>query len=288
LLVLFFLGFHVSHGSPLPLTTYDDSMCLESFKCGSIDLRYPFYMYNTTHTTPDYSSYYSCGYTDLEIFCQEEGEMKTPILSLDGESYTILNISYDNHTIIIGEFEVLGGNGCPRVSHNVSFGQKWLSYTDSFESLAFFFDCYSAPGDHLPSDLEIYQINCKGFNSSSPAGSGGGVSYVFISGSEEHNASQEYQLADHCSEIFMAPVREDVLLGSGQLMLPTAYGGVLKRGFELEWYQSTDQPCYPCEKSGGRCAYSEKQIFLGCMCSGGKVLQNCHGSGATPAYAGPS
>ncbi|KAK1666495.1 hypothetical protein QYE76_054654 [Lolium multiflorum] len=280
---LLVLLFFVVHVSPLPLSTYDDSMCSKSSRCGGVEVRYPFFLSNATQVTPDYTSNYSCGYTDLKIICQQgEGKAMVPVLHLDGDSYTILNISYDKHTFILGDTDVLRGNGCPRVSHDVSFGQEWLNYTDSLDNLTFFFDCYHNP-DQSPPDLPDYQINCKGF-------SGDGVSFVFISGSEEHAVSQEYQLAQHCNHSFEVPVHKDPLLGSGQQpMLPTMYGAVLKMGFELEWNPGTKQVCNLCEQSDGRCAYSEGKQFLGCLCSGGKVgPQDCNGGGASTAYADPS
>jgi hypothetical protein len=175
--------------------------CSESFRCGGVDITYPFYLSNATQATPDYTSNYSCGYTDLKIFCQGEDKNSSPILQLNGESNTILNISYHNNTVILGDTDLLRGNDCHRVSHNMSFGHEWLNYTNSFDRLAFFFDCYSAPSDQLPPDFptENYQINCEGFNSSSPAGNGDGVSFLFTS--EEVNVSQEYQLADHCRQV---------------------------------------------------------------------------------------
>uniref|UniRef100_A0A453FBF8 Protein kinase domain-containing protein n=1 Tax=Aegilops tauschii subsp. strangulata TaxID=200361 RepID=A0A453FBF8_AEGTS len=45
----------------------------------------------------------------------------------------------------------------------------------------------------------------------------------------------------------------------------------------------TAQPCDLCEKSYGRCAYSEKKQFLACLCSGG----NCKSSGITSVYSNP-
>jgi hypothetical protein len=259
LLVLLFLSLHVSHGSPLPLTTYEDSICSESFRSGVVDIRYPFYLSNATQATPDYTSNYSCGYTDLKIFCQDE---RTPILCLEGESYTILGIFYHNSTIILADTDVLRSNSCPRVSHNVSFGHEWLNYTDSLDSIAFFFDCYPASaGDQPPTDLKNYQISCAGFNSNSSAGSGDGVSFVFAS--EEVDVSQEYQLADHCRENFVVPVHEDGLLRSNPPVLGSQYGAVLKRGFELEWNQSTAQPsCHRCEQSSGRCSYRKKNSLV--------------------------
>jgi hypothetical protein len=86
--VLLEMASHAPFAGPLlPLTTYDDSMCLESFRCGGVDIAYPFYLSNAIRATPDYTSNYSCGYTDLKIFRQDEGKTKTPILRLEGESY---------------------------------------------------------------------------------------------------------------------------------------------------------------------------------------------------------
>uniref|UniRef100_A0ACD5W0G8 Uncharacterized protein n=1 Tax=Avena sativa TaxID=4498 RepID=A0ACD5W0G8_AVESA len=279
LLVLLFLGAHVSHGSHLLLTAYDDSMCSESFRCGGVDIKYPFYLSNATRAAPEHTSNFSCGYTDLNISCLAEGKTGTPVLHLDEYSYIILNISYDNHTIILRDADLLRGNDvCPRVSHNVSFGQEWLNYADSFDSLAFFFDCYTKRGDDMPRGLQDYQINCKGF--SSP-----GVSFVLSS--EKVIVSKEYELAYHCTDYFLAPVHEDALLRSDPPVLPSQYGVLLRRGFELEW--KTEQTCYPCEQSGGRCSYSENKEFLGCFCSGGKVeAQVCNSSNATTASADSS
>ncbi|CAM0882192.1 unnamed protein product [Alopecurus aequalis] len=270
LLLLLLLGFHVSHGSPLP-PSYDGSMCSESFMCGSVNITYPFYLSDATQETTDYTSKYSCGYTDLQIYCQSEGETKTPFLHLEGDTYTILNISYDNHTIILGDADVLHGSSCPRVSHDVSLGQAWLKYTDSYDNLTFFFDCYSGPDDQPPVDLGKYQIRCN-----LAAGSGDGVSFV-LSSSEGRNVSQEYQLADHCNQSFVVPVHKDAHLRGNPAVLPSEFGALLKRGFELEWDQGTAQTCQMCEQSGGRCAYSESKTFLGCLCSSGKVGdQDCH------------
>uniref|UniRef100_A0A3B6GV69 Protein kinase domain-containing protein n=1 Tax=Triticum aestivum TaxID=4565 RepID=A0A3B6GV69_WHEAT len=287
-LLLLLLAVHVfvaSHGSLNPLSsTYNDSMCLESFKCGDVDIKYPLYLSNTTQATPDYASYFSCGYTDLNIFCQGEGESAIAFLPLDQYNYTVRNIFYDSRTIILGDTEALGDVKCPTVSHNVSFGDEWLEYTDSLHEFTFFFDCYSTASDHPTPEslLEKFQIDCKGFNP--PAGSGDGVSFLFTS--EDDNVYREYELAEHCSRMVIVPVNKDVLMSSGQLVLPSDYGAVLKQGFELKWHMSIPQPCDLCELSGGRCSYSEEKKFLGCLCSGGRVgVQGCHASGTTTAYS---
>ncbi|XP_052142986.1 uncharacterized protein LOC127762513 [Oryza glaberrima] len=143
-LLPFFLliGVHasVSHGSPLP-PTYNTSICSKSYECGGVNISYPFYLSNATD---DYTPF-SCGYTDLTIFCSRDrdGRNETPTILLGGDNYTVLNIFYDNRTIVPADTDALRGGSCPRVRHNVTFGQayEWLQYTGSRDNLTFFFGC---------------------------------------------------------------------------------------------------------------------------------------------------
>jgi len=121
----------------LLLSTYNVSMCSESFWCGSVEIHYPFYLANATEAIADYSgNIFSCGYTDLSISCKLEGQTWIPTIRLDGDDYTVENISYhyDHQTILLVDSDVLGGAGgdCPAVRHEVSFDETWLhssSYT---------------------------------------------------------------------------------------------------------------------------------------------------------------
>ncbi|VAH78867.1 unnamed protein product [Triticum turgidum subsp. durum] len=218
------------------------------------------------------TSQYACGYTDLKIFCQGEGATAIPILQLGQDAlhnYTVRNIIYENHAIILRDTEALiSGGKCPTVTHNVTFGKEWLNYTGFLEELTFFFGCYSTEGDHLPPDspLEKFQIDCKGFIP--PPGSGDGFSFVFSS--KEGNVSREYELAEYCRHKVIAPVLQKNAPRSGPVVLPREYGVVLEQGFELEWKQGKEQQCQQCEESHkGRCAFNEKKEYLACLCSGG-------------------
>ncbi|WVZ69239.1 hypothetical protein U9M48_018055 [Paspalum notatum var. saurae] len=265
--LLVFLGVHVppSHGSPapapLPLTSYDPSICLET-KCGGIDIRYPFYRSSATRETPDYKSNYSCGYTDLEISCQGEWPIRTPVIQLGGDNYTVLDIIYENHTIILADSDVLGVAKCPAVRHNMSFDDMWLYNASSNDNLTFFFGC-----NHTSGGLGMYQINCVGFNS--PFGSG--PSFVF---------TPDVQAPEHdlvCNKTVSVPVIKSELLTLVASNLDTftsgGYGDVLKKGFELVWNYTDRDQCYQqCEQSHGQCAYSSSREFLGCLCNDGKSL----------------
>ncbi|XP_062206571.1 LEAF RUST 10 DISEASE-RESISTANCE LOCUS RECEPTOR-LIKE PROTEIN KINASE-like 2.4 [Phragmites australis] len=282
-LVFLFLFVHAhvpaSHGASLP-PTYDRSMCSESFWCGGVDIHYPFYLSNATEDTADYSTSFSCGYTDLKIFCREEGATKTPIIHLGGDNYTVQNIFYNTSTIILADSDALSGGSCPRVRHNVSFGQEWLHNTSSYDNLTFFFGCYATSSDPAPPRFDKYKIDCAEFNNSAD----GGVSFVFTS--EEVDKPLEHELSVYCKAIVTVPVRSEVLTANDtpSVLTSSGYGYVLRQGFELAWNQKTTGLCYRCEQSGGRCAYGRNGDFLGCLCKDGKAgnqNQDCKNSGAS-------
>ncbi|KAF8676263.1 hypothetical protein HU200_047135 [Digitaria exilis] len=268
-LSLVFLVVHVpaSHGSSsdsLP-PTYDSSMCPESFSCGGVDFHYPFYLSNTTRYTANYTPY-SCGYTDLEIFCQGEGPTWTPVIRLGGDTYTVLNIIYDNKTIVLADSDVLGPVKCPAVSHDVSFDKLWLRLNPgSNENLTFYFGCKSL--DRVPPVLDTYRIDCTGFKN----GFGDGPSFIFTP--DDHDPAQEPELAALCYKLSVPVMGEAPATMNRTNFTHGGYGDMLKQGFELVWLSnSTHDECLPCEQSGGKCAYSEYREFNGCLCSEGKVL----------------
>uniref|UniRef100_A0A0E0C6F4 Wall-associated receptor kinase galacturonan-binding domain-containing protein n=1 Tax=Oryza meridionalis TaxID=40149 RepID=A0A0E0C6F4_9ORYZ len=271
-LLPFFLliGVHasVSHGSPLP-PTYNTSICSKSYECGGVNISYPFYLSNAT----DYYTRFSCGYTDLKIFCSRDrpGRNETPTILLGGDNYTVLNIIYDSQTIVLADTDVLRGGSCPRVRHNFTFGQayEWLQYTGSPDNLTFFFGCNLVPLPPMDSGLTRFadknQINCKDFSNWPD----GGDSFVFTS--VELEAPMEYELASRCRQVIVVPVNGSILNSSNQSALPSGgYGEVLNKGFELAWNSSNYEQCYLCEQSRGYCSYSQNRAFLGCLCSDGK------------------
>ncbi|XP_066312353.1 LEAF RUST 10 DISEASE-RESISTANCEUS RECEPTOR-LIKE PROTEIN KINASE-like 1.2 isoform X3 [Miscanthus floridulus] len=275
-LLFVFLAVHVhvpaSHAiSPSLPTTYDGSICSESINCGGVNISYPFYLADVTIETADYGYSYSCGYTDLKIFCQAERPtgIPVPVISLGGENYFIQKIFYDNHTIILADSDVFVGGSCPAVSHNVSFNETWLYNSSAFHNLTFFFGCHL--GDSMTLDLDAYKIKCADFKS--PPDAGPGDSFVVMTDEHEHDWYPEQELAMNCNMIVTVPVNHDVLMAPSnqQYLRSGGYGDVLRRGFELEWERLTAYGCHLCEESNGRCAYSQHRDFLGCLCHGGKV-----------------
>ena len=278
-LLFVFLAVHVpvTHADPPLLSTYNVSMCSESFWCASVEIHYPFYLANATEATADHSGNYSCGYTDLSISCKLEGQTWIPTIRLDGDDYTVENISYhyDHQTILLVDSDVLGGAGgdCPAVRHEVSFDKTWLHSSSYNDNLTFLFGC--DPRGPVPPEFDAYKINCTQFKS--PPGAGPGDSFVVIM-TDEHDRYLEQELATKCGNtmVVTVPVRGDVLMAASynkSNFTSGGYGGVLKRGFELEWSRitGTEDGCYLCEASNGQCAYSQHREFLGCLCHGGKV-----------------
>ncbi|XP_066312379.1 LEAF RUST 10 DISEASE-RESISTANCEUS RECEPTOR-LIKE PROTEIN KINASE-like 1.2 [Miscanthus floridulus] len=271
-LLFVFLAVHVhvpaSHAIPPSLpTTYDGSICSESFKCGGVNISYPFYLADATRETADYGYNYSCRYTDLKIFCQGEGPTGIPVISLGGENYAVQKIFYDNHTIILADSDVFVGGSCPAVSHNVSFEELWLYNSSAFHNLTFFFGCHL--GDSMTLEFDAYKIKCADFKS--PPDAGPGDSFVVMT--DEHDRYPEQELAMNCNMIVTVPVNHDVLMAASnqQDFRSGGYGDVLRRGFELEWERVTVDGCHLCEESNGQCAYSQHRDFLGCLCHGGKA-----------------
>ena len=134
----------------------------------------PFYLANATEATADHSGNYSCGYIDLSISCKLEGQTWIPTIRLDGDDYTVENISYhyDHQTILLVDSNVLGaaGGDCPAVRHEVSFDETWLHSSSYNDNLTFLFGC--DPRGPVPPEFEAYKINCTQFKSPPGAGPG--------------------------------------------------------------------------------------------------------------------
>jgi hypothetical protein len=144
-------------------TYRNTSKCHKPLPCGGhIDVHYPFFL-STNATLP------ICGYPCMVVTC----DGGCAILKLNGQSYTILEIDYENHVIILVDRGVLDGGDCPKVTHNVTVppGTR-LSRTANNGNL-FFFDCVFTAGT-TPPPPRIPPINCSGFPR------GGGVSYVAL------------------------------------------------------------------------------------------------------------
>ncbi|CAL4894723.1 unnamed protein product [Urochloa decumbens] len=242
------------------------SMCHKSLPCGGqhVDIHYPFFL--ATNATPpidddDNDGHHPaarsyCGYPGMAVTC----DGACAILRLGGHDYTILDISYENHTVMLADRdEVLNGGDCPRVTHNVTVPLETrlsLSATANDGELLFFYDCIFV----APPPPGIPPINCSGF-----PGGRRGASYVAL----ESDVRRRDEWARACDTVVVVPVLRNWLPGPEYhppQLNGEGYGKMLKRGFQLSWEPSTG-PCYVCEQTKGKCSYNQSGEFVGCMCS---------------------
>jgi hypothetical protein len=168
LLLLLLLVLAASHGDSSG-ATYDPSMCLnQTYTCGDLSISYPFYLSSETKNLSGYSNSY-CGYPGLGIACDDS----KPILQTDsGENCTVTSFQDTTANLSLADPEIIDGS-CPRVGHNVTFGQgSWLDFPAStVDYLVFFLACYFRSGFIQPATIR--PITCPDFVSSVP-----GLSFV--------------------------------------------------------------------------------------------------------------
>ncbi|XP_078164229.1 LEAF RUST 10 DISEASE-RESISTANCE LOCUS RECEPTOR-LIKE PROTEIN KINASE-like 2.1 [Carex rostrata] len=233
----------------LCIQTYSSSTC-KSFKCGDLIIQYPFSLYDNTTQ--------NCGLPGFLISCENE----TAILHLQSDNYTVLSIDYNNNMITLVDTDVLEqGDTCPKVQHNVSFfANSGVNYTSSDVNLMFFFGCnLSAAENYSP-------ITCF---------TGAGDSYVLVA--DPLQTSQYADFMTGCRLTVVVPVLK-YSVEEYHNNLSTAFGQVLKNGFQLGWKQTDN--CTECQKRGGQCAYTlladNYTYNFTCFCGNGSCVKKSH------------
>ncbi|KAG2625971.1 hypothetical protein PVAP13_3KG281800 [Panicum virgatum] len=273
----------------------DPSLCHKSLPCGGhVDVHYPFFLANAALAVVDdggdgHPARSYCGYPGMAVTC----DGGCAILRLGGHNYTILDISYENHTVVLVDRDLLINSGeCPRLTHNVtvpappktsksplnlhtnqhlycfsSLASNPASVTAANnKDLSFFYDCVFTADTAAPAQLpDIPPINCSSF----PGGRG--VSFVARQ-SDMERQEQDAEWPRACRTVVVAPVLKDSLRSAEHhpQLNGDWYGQVLKRGFQLSWEPSAG-PCYVCEQTKGKCSYNHSGVFVGCLRSDGSV-----------------
>ncbi|WVZ99515.1 hypothetical protein U9M48_044795 [Paspalum notatum var. saurae] len=250
-------------------TYYNATKCHPPVACGgSVVIRYPFFLADAASMVAVVgdTAYSYCGYPGMAVAC-EDGRAT---LRLKDSNYTVLAIDYANHNLTVADADVLDrpGDGCPRVTHNVTVPtDTWLNLSATADDdLVFFFDCVFTEG--LPPPPPLLPINCSSFQEQD-----GAMSFVAV----EADLPPSDQWPRACKEVFLAPVLKDMVLGARndyyEHLNSDGYGELLKQGFQLSWDPSRG-PCFRCEQSNGQCSYNQSGEFIGCLCSDGHVLRN--------------
>ena len=124
-----------------------------------------------------------------------------------------------------------------------------LNFTEYNVNLNFHFNCSGIP------DF-AYEIPCL------ESDSGGRKSCVNVMNSETEETDWSiYSCSEHVVKtVFNKSLPEPDRLGG-------EYGGVLSRGFELNWWGL--ESCGKCEETNGRCGYNYRTQESMCFCSDG-------------------
>lgn len=266
-LLLLVLLAATSNGNPTG-DTYDpsDSKCQQNYTCGSVSVRYPFYLSSATEVLPEYGGSY-CGYPELAIIC----DGGTPILKLHDDNYTVSHIDVTNHTISLVDPDVVG-RSCPIVDHNVTvvlpatrmfFPPSATAYLFFFINCTFGQEVDAMPPPKPPKPPTIEPITCGA------SGEGPTSTKSFVLPESEVPPKDWWQ---GCQAVFKVPVLRDTLPDNARdpEWRKDGYVKALREGFQVAWDQIPGK-CSRCEQSNGKCGYNRTGGFLGCFCANGLV-----------------
>ncbi|PWZ34767.1 LEAF RUST 10 DISEASE-RESISTANCE LOCUS RECEPTOR-LIKE PROTEIN KINASE-like 1.2 [Zea mays] len=243
-------------------------LTLQPYRCGEVNITYPFYLSDDTADVLGNSSSY-CGYPGLAIDCVDD-EYPTIQLgggSSTGYSYNVTDIDYPTSTIYLADPDVLDDASCPRVDHNVTVSPSptlWLNLSDyTVRYLLFFTNC-SVHVLHVPNQSDISPIAC--------ASGSDGDDYSFVVPSE----MPHQLLSQQCGQVTLVPVLQNATLTPVDPLWSTSgYRDALKQGFQLQWDSDMKtERCDDCERSSGKCAYNTSGEFVACLCADGHVTDH--------------
>ncbi|XP_059639520.1 LEAF RUST 10 DISEASE-RESISTANCE LOCUS RECEPTOR-LIKE PROTEIN KINASE-like 2.1 [Cornus florida] len=211
--------------------------------CGDVNISYPFWRVDTT------TSSQHCGYRGLGLNCSSSDQL---IINLpNNDAYSVININYDNNTLILVNVHATTDPYCPRPRHNLSLDTCTvpLFHSQSDLNVNFYFNCSGYPTDDPP-------IRCLGFGLNKS-------SYVFVAGTEP-NVNNWY---DYCEEKVVTTAMENPMIQNISSVFTSMVVWVMNNGFMLNW--GTVKECGACEASHGRCGYDNLTRELLCFCPDG-------------------
>ncbi|KAJ9550678.1 hypothetical protein OSB04_014723 [Centaurea solstitialis] len=229
-------------------TTYPS--CHSYNSCNGLNISYPFWRIDDDRTQ-------YCGYQAFGINCSDINGTDRPMMKFGNNSYYVRQIFYEASDIIlvdenvfpISPLQILEGDRCPTVRHNIDFHSLPLNFSPFNANLSFHYNCNRIP------DFAT-EIPCP------ESDSGGRKSCVNVMrwDTEDFDWSN-YSCGDHVVKtVFDKDLPDRETLG-------LEYGVALGKGFELRWWGR--EACGECEKSNGRCGYNNSTRESMCFCSDG-------------------
>ncbi|KAL6615827.1 hypothetical protein ACP70R_038097 [Stipagrostis hirtigluma subsp. patula] len=211
-----------------------------------------------------------CGYPGFAVLC-EDGKAA---MEFGGEKYYVSNIDYNDFTVSLVDPEVQEDGSCPIADHNVTLPQtSWMYYPNTtVDYLVFFLNCSFGSGIGRPTNIS--PIGCDIF--------GGGLSFVLP---RRDVPAGDWWRA--CQQVVEVPVLKYVLPADPQNdpdWRNRGFGRALRAGFQLAW-ERKNSSCDQCERSEGRCGYTQTGEFTGCLCSDRRVqAHNCTTNSAAMTF----
>ncbi|KAI3735867.1 hypothetical protein L6452_15388 [Arctium lappa] len=226
--------------------------CPSHDSCNGLTISYPFWRMHDNQTQ-------FCGYQGFGINCSTTiNRTDLPIIKLGNNSYFVHEIIYRTTSIILVDYDVSPivipvPNHCPRVLHNnIDFQSLPFSFTEFNANLSFHINCNGIP------DFAT-KIPCL------ESDSGRRKSCVNL----VRNEPKDFNWSTYsCDEHVVKTVLNNDNLPDGD-RLGREYGGVLSRGFELQWRSLED--CGKCEESNGWCGHNSITGESMCFCSDGRT-----------------
>ncbi|KAM7528479.1 hypothetical protein LguiB_031889 [Lonicera macranthoides] len=201
--------------------------------CGKHNIRYPFYIKGQNS---------SCGYPGFELNCTNN---EYPVLQIPQNNYIVDQFFYNNRSVRVYNAAVLNvETGCLPQIRNLSLDNKFSLVNESAE-LVLFTNCSM----NVSSELLRYRVKC------------GEWELAMLRGDAEVGVAME-----ECRENVVAPV--ELYDGDGV----DDYGGLMRRGFVLNW---TASDCSVCEESGGRCGFDYAAYRFICFCRDRPQIRGC-------------
>lgn len=223
--------------------------CGEPFRCGSMDIGYPFW----GGRKPEY-----CGHPSFEISC--EGNI--PKIAIESTRYEVIDIDAPNRIVTLARDD-LRSSICLDNPKNASFDLNTFSYVSSDLNITLYFGCTVRSGLQVPPSSPN-RFNC------------------------DNNMFGIYTLIDVPFDISLVTCLEGIIARVNQtnavaLASPTASVEVLRRaiagGFSVNWTAGIDSKCQQCERSGGRCGSNPDSGDFACHCLNGIHSNDCNDGG---------
>ncbi|PIN25944.1 Serine/threonine protein kinase [Handroanthus impetiginosus] len=155
----------------------ENTTCFEPFRCGSINISYPFW---GGHRPP------ICGHQGFEIHCNGD----VPLLNISSVFYRVLEIDSSNHTLKVAR-EDLWNNSCPSILHNTTLNPNYLNG----KSVTLYFNYMSNKQETLPNEFSCHRdgvntVNLFKTGDASPGPRSGITCSNYISVTVNHASSK--------------------------------------------------------------------------------------------------